>query len=239
VPDHRRHRGAHPADGELFADEKVPALRQATSDLSWLLTRDYAPTSALKLVGDRHSLTDRQRLAVARAAASDGRRQRRRERCLGVEEVADADLLVDGFNLIITVEAALSGGLLIRCRDECVRDLSSVHGSYRSVEETGRAISLIGETLAPRRPRSATWLLDKPVSNSGRLAQKIAALADENGWPWRVEVVMNPDKAMIASGQIALTSDSVILDGAARWVNFGALIVRESLPESWVIDLSG
>jgi hypothetical protein len=239
VPDHRRHRGAHPADGGLFADERIPALRQATSDLSWLLTRDYAPTSALKLVGDRYSLTDRQRLAVARAAASERQRQRRRERCLGVEEVADADLLVDGFNLIITVEAALSGGLLIRCRDDCVRDLSSVHGSYRSVEETARAISLIGETLAPRRPRSVTLLLDKPVSNSGRLAQKIALLAAENGWPWRVEVVMNPDKVMLAAGQIVLTSDSVILDGVAQWVNFGALLVRESLPESWVIDLSG
>jgi hypothetical protein len=50
---------------------------------------------------------------------------------------------------------------------------------------------------------------------------------------------MNPDKVMLAAGQIVLTSDSVILDGVAQWVNFGALLVRESLPESWVIDLSG
>jgi hypothetical protein len=162
----------------LFADESIPALRLATSDLSWLLTRDYAAASALKLVGDRYGLTARQRLAVARAAASDQQIQRRRENCLALEEITDADLLIDGFNLIITVEAALAGGVLLACRDSCVRDLSSVHGSYRSVEETARAINLIGEALAPHRPRSVTWLLDKPVSNSGRLAQQIASIAD-------------------------------------------------------------
>jgi hypothetical protein len=37
----------------LFADESIPALRLATSDLSWLLTRDYAAASALKLVGEQ------------------------------------------------------------------------------------------------------------------------------------------------------------------------------------------
>src|SRR5205807_9495166 len=38
-------------------------------------------------------------------------------------------------------------GILMLGRDRCVRDLSSVHGSYRSVDETDRAIELIGATL--------------------------------------------------------------------------------------------
>jgi hypothetical protein len=221
----------------LFADESIPALRLATSDLSWLLTRDYAAASALKLVGDRYGLTARQRLAVARAAASDQQIQRRRENCLALEEITDADLLIDGFNLIITVEAALAGGVLLACRDSCVRDLSSVHGSYRSVEETARAINLIGEALAPHRPRSVTWLLDKPVSNSGRLAQQIASIADERGWAWRVEVVMNPDKDILSAGLVALTSDSAVLDGAVKWVNFARLLVERHSPEAWLVNL--
>jgi hypothetical protein len=221
----------------LFADESIPALRLATSDLSWLLTRDYAAASALKLVGDRYGLTARQRLAVARAAASDQQIQRRRENCLALEEITDADLLIDGFNLIITVEAALAGGVLLACRDSCVRDLSSVHGSYRSVEETARAINLIGEALAPHRPRSVTWLLDKPVSNSGRLAQQIASIADERGWAWRVEVVMNPDKEILSAGLVALTSDSAVLDGAVKWVNFARLLVERHSPEAWLVNL--
>lgn len=139
-PDKRQHRGAHPADKDLFGARHLASLRRATTELSWLLGRGYAPLASLKLVGDRYGLTARQRLAVSRAACSDEQRERRQARCLPVAEAAGESLIVDGFNLIITVEAAMSRGLLIRGRDLCIRDLSSVHGSYRAVEETERAI---------------------------------------------------------------------------------------------------
>src|SRR5437763_1300671 len=64
VPDTRSHRGPDPRDGLAFDPSAWPALRAAVADLSWLLERGYAPTSALKLVGDRWSLTERQRAAV-------------------------------------------------------------------------------------------------------------------------------------------------------------------------------
>src|SRR6267143_2036128 len=109
-PDIRKHRGAHPEDRKLFAEEQVPVLRTAVGELSWLLTRDYSLKGALKLVGDRYTLTDRQRLAVARAACSDQSKERRATSLVHAGEVAGQDLIVDGFNIIITVEAALSGG---------------------------------------------------------------------------------------------------------------------------------
>lgn len=237
-PDNRRHRGAHPGDGELFDGGKIATLRLAASELSWLLSRDYAVRSALKLVGDRHSLTERQRLAISRAACSDEQKEKRMNSRIPLESVRGERLIVDGFNLIITVEAALGGGVLLICRDGSLRDLSGVHGSYRSVEETERAISLVGEMLQGANPESAEWLLDKPISNSGRLAQKIAAMAAARGWPWSVEVVINPDPIILASHEIAVTSDSLILDGARRWVNLAHDLVRSLLPHSWVIDLS-
>src|SRR2546429_7651743 len=178
-PDIRKHRGAHPEDQKLFAAGQVPILRTAVGELSWLLTRDYSLKGALKLVGDRHSLTDRQRLAVSRSACSDQSKERRAASLVNPEEISDEDLIVDGFNLIITVEAALSGGLLMICRDACIRDLSSVHGSYRAVNETDTAIQLIGEALEVLQPKSVDWVLDRPISNSGRLAQRIRDLANE------------------------------------------------------------
>src|SRR5262252_7862615 len=77
-PDIRKHRGAHPEDRQLFAGDQCVRLRAAVCELSWLLTRDYSIKSALKLVGDRHALAERQRLAVARAASSDQSQKRRR-----------------------------------------------------------------------------------------------------------------------------------------------------------------
>jgi hypothetical protein len=200
--------------------------------------RGYAMVAALKLVGDRYGLTQRQRLAIARSACSDSQRDERLARSLSVAEALGESLIIDGFNLIITVEAAMSGGLLIRGRDLCVRDLSSVHGSYRSVEETERAIHLVGEALEVIAPARVGWLLDSPVSNSGRLAQRIQTVARERNWPWTVEAVLNPDKVMRSSSLVAVTSDSAILDGAARWLNLNQHLITRYLSDSWLIDLS-
>lgn len=234
--DNRRHRGARPADQKLFARKHHETLRQAVADLSLLLSRGYAPSASLKLVGDHFALKERQRLAVARASCSDRQRESRNQNCLPLESIKGQDLLIDGFNNIITMEAALSSGVLIKCRDGCIRDMSSVHGSYRAVAETEEAIRLISETLLGAEPASAVWLLDQPVSNSGRLAQRIREMAVEQNWPWSVEVVMSPDKVLRSSGQIVVTSDSNILDGVTGWINLGAILTTH-LPEAQVVDL--
>ena len=192
-------------------------------------------TSSLKLVGDRHGLRERQRLAVSRAACSAQDRQRRKEYCVSIEQLRAQPVIIDGFNLIITIEAALSGGPLFIGVDDCIRDLSSVHGSYRSVDETDHAISLIGDALQTLAPSSVLWLLDRPVSNSGRLSAKIADLALRNAWPWSVEVIFNPDSAIISSPAIAITSDSSILDRVSRWSDLKSHLLQ-SIPNAWLLD---
>ncbi len=237
-PDRRRHRGAHPEDARLFEAARVEALRVAASELSWLLGRGYQTKSALKLVGDRHNLRERQRLAVSRAACTEEGCARRRASLITEAEVEGAELVVDGFNLIILLEAALSGGVLVRGRDGCVRDLSSVHGSYRAVEETERAILLAGRALEVLEPSTVLWLLDSPVSNSGRLAARVREAASARGWPWEVRVEFNPDREIVKSGRVAVTSDSNVLDGVERWLNLGRMIVERHVEGAWVIDLS-
>jgi hypothetical protein len=238
MPDIRKHRGAHPEDRKLFAADQLPALRAAVAELSWLLTRDYAIKAATKLVGDRHALTERQRLAASRAACSDQSKEHRSRTEVTVANLRDVHLVIDGFNLIITVEAALSGGVLFSGRDGCIRDLSSVHGSYRSVEETAPAVRLIGETLAELKPKSVLWLLDRPISNSGRLAKLIRDCASRNGWPWTVSTVFNPDREIIDSGLTVVSSDGPLLDQVERWVNVSGHLIEKKLDGVWLIDLS-
>ena len=213
-------------------------LRLANDELSWLLGRGYTMTASLKLVGDRHGLAARQRLALQRAACSDQQRERRLLHGLRVEDAFGQRLLVDGFNLIITLEAALSGGLLIRARDHAIRDLSGVHGSYRAVAETERAVCLVGRALEAICPESVRWLLDRPISNSGRLAQRIRHLAVQYNWPWTVETVFNPDTIIKSSLEVAVTSDSTILDEVKTWINLADYVVRHYVEEPWMIDLS-
>ncbi|MBN1506665.1 MAG: DUF434 domain-containing protein [Sedimentisphaerales bacterium] len=237
MPDKREHRGPHPADAELFAPERLASLRQAVADFSLLLTKGYADKSALKLVGDRFSLTQRQRLAVMRSACSDQQLQSRLERRVELADLAGEEIAIDGYNLLITIEAAMSGGLIFRGCDGCLRDLASIHGTYRKVEETVPALKLIGTFLKKAGIASALWLLDSPVSNSGRLKTLIATVAKENDWNWDIRLSLNPDAELRQTHLIVATSDSIVLDGCKQWVNLGAEIVEVAIPNARTVTV--
>jgi hypothetical protein len=238
MPDKRRHRGHHPEDPKLFGPDALPRLGTAVRDLSLLLTRGYAERSSLKLVGDRYELTARQRLAVLRSCCSDEARRGRQERRVAPETCRGADLVLDGYNVLITVESALAGGYIFRGRDGCLRDLAGLHGTYRHVQETSPAIALVRRVLAEMAPARCTWLLDAPVSNSGRLKGWILEAAPAEGPPWEVRLVQSPDRVLAEADAIVATSDSWVLDRAAGWVNMAGRIVQDHVPEARIVDLS-
>ena len=238
MPDKRSHRGPHPADEKLFAPEAISDLRPALADYSLLLTKGYAEKSALKLVGDKFSLTQRQRLAIMRSACSDQQLASRSERRIEVSDIAGQTIAMDGYNVLITVEAAMSGGVIFKGRDGCFRDLASIHGTYRKVAETIPAVELIGRFLLQIGAGKALWLLDRPVSNSGRLKTLIGELADKNNWNWEIQLLLSPDAELIKTDQIVASSDSVILDGCRKWTNLAAEIVKQKIHSATIIDLS-
>jgi hypothetical protein len=238
MPDTRSHRGAHPEDAALFARERWPALQNATADLCWLLDRGYAIRSSVALVGDRHALTDRQRIAIARCACSQAQAERRHAHELAPAALADGELWIDGYNLLISIEAALGGGVILKGRDGCYRDLASLHGTYRTVSETEPALQLIGEALAGWSVRECRWFLDRPVSNSGRLKTRILELAATHGWRWDVQLEFSPDKLLSESPAIVASSDSVVLDRCARWSNVAREIIAAHVPTAAVVPLA-
>lgn len=238
MPDKRTHRGAHPADAKFFAAGEIAGISSALTDYCLLLSKGYAQKSSLKLVGDRFSLTQRQRLAVMRSACSDEQLERRSSRQIEIAELKNQPIDIDGYNILITVEAAMSGGLIFKGRDGCYRDLASIHGTYRKVSETIPALELIGGFLKEISAAKTLWLLDSPVSNSGRLKMLIEELARDNSWNWQVELATSPDARLIKTERIVASSDSVVLDRCSRWVNLATEIVKQKLAHARIIDLS-
>jgi hypothetical protein len=238
VPDTRTHRGADPRDADAFEPSDLPALRTAVFELSWLLDRGYTVVSALKLVGDRWSLTERQRMAVRRAACGDESRERRLERLIPMEDLTARAIVVDGFNVVTTVETALGGGVIIACRDGTFRDIAGVHGTYRKVAETMPSLVLIGETLEQAGAGAVRWLFDRPVSNSGRIGCIVTETAAARGWDWSVELVDSPDALLKASREAVATADSAILDRCGPWCNLARSVIEARCPGAWVFDLA-
>lgn len=239
MPDRRKHRGPHPQDVELLAEPIWPQLQEAVADFSWLLSRGYAAPSSLKIVGDRYSLLERQRMAVRRSSCSDQALANRRMKCTSTASLAGRPLWLDGFNVLTTIEAALAGGIVIRGRDGCYRDLASMHGSYRRVAETRQALRQVGGFLVQQCPSSPVhWLLDRPVSNSGRLRAIMVALAADERWSWTVELADNPDRVLSDCEAVVVSADAIVLDRCRQWLNLARAIVDTSIPHAWIVPLS-
>lgn len=237
MPDSRRHRGSHPEDAELFATERMPALRHAATDLCWLLDHGYALRSSVALAGNRYGLTQRQRLAVTRCACSQEQLKRRKASEVSPEFLSGRELWIDGFNLLIGIESALSGGAILVGRDGCFRDMASLHGTYRDVEETPTAAELIGSMAAKWGVSHCRWLLDRPVSNSGRLKEILAGVGARFGWSWQIDLEVSPDQSLIETTEAVASSDSLVLDHCAHWVNAAPEIIRAAAPNALIIDL--
>ncbi len=116
--------------------------------------------------------------------------------------------------------------------------MASIHGTYRKVTETIPAVQLIGEFLREIGAGQALWLLDSPVSNSGRLKTLIRELAEKNGWNWEIELVLSPDAELKKTDLVVASSDSVVLDKCRSWVNLATEIIKKKLPSARVIDLA-
>lgn len=239
MPHKQKHRGQHEQDARLFGTKWQPVLNEATSDFSWLLSRGYSDKSGLKLVGDRYRLNMRQRKALLRAACSDESLQTRHAKRLHGQDLPEAALAIDGYNLLITIESALGGGMIFQCRDGCYRDIASVHGTYRKVEETLPALTMIGVTLQKLAVSSVQWYLDRPVSNSGRLKGIMYELSEQYDFGWEIDLVNNPDRTLVEQSEaVVVSSDGWVLDHADSWFNLHRYIV-DTIPTASVVSLKG
>lgn len=237
MPDTRSHRGKAPDDDALFGPEAIIRLRAAAADYSLLLTKGYAECSSLKLVGDHFGLTARQRTAAARCSCDNQRLAARLARQIRPPCIRHQPVLVDGYNILITLEAALSGAYLFEGCDGCIRDLSGIHGTYRRVHETPLAIDILCRTLSGLEPSGVVVYLDRPVSNSARLKTTLQRHFSQQGLLWQAELADNPDKILSQTEQIVISSDSDILDHCGAWVNLTAYMLQEAAELKSIVHL--
>lgn len=237
MPTHLRHRGADPEDERSFGASRLPDLLRAAHDVCWLLDRGYGISSASELAGDRYHLTRRQRIAVARCACSRTAKERRQSHCVAAPQIRGQVVWLDGFNVLTAVETALGGGVILIGRDGCYRDVAGVYSHYHQVAETLPALQAIGQMAGQWGVTECCWWLDSPVFNAGRLKGILLEVAAEAGWPWRVELVTNPDRVLSAAEQIVSSSDHAILDRCQKWFNFARQVIACKVPEARVVNL--
>ena len=229
-------RGYFPRDEHDFKGASLKKLSQAVMDVSWLMDHGYPRKSASVFVGNHYLLTARQRLAMTRIVDSTNAISMRQAKKEKNNTIADKSVNIDGFNLIITLEVALSGSPVLKCMDGLFRDLAGLRGTYRLIDKTGKAVRLILLELHRLGVKQANFWLDAPVSNSGKLKTYIAKLAGETRMNTNIEIVRNVDKVLYTLPRV-ISSDSIVLNECISWINLLENILPH-IPNVWVIDVS-
>lgn len=230
-------RGFHPNDHKWFSAKALEQLRLAQQEIQWLLDRHYGPESVIRLVCDHHMLSSRQRVALQRATSSNLQYKKRRLSMLSLEAAKDGCLYVDGFNLIITLEVALSGSLLVLGNDGVIRDLAGLRGTYRIIAQTELALVYLGKYLSKLSAPKVHFYLDAPVSNSRNLRNRILKASEKWGMPVEVELTPNAD-SILATRERIVTGDSVLLDTCKSWFNLSRGIIENYIPDAWIVSFN-
>ena len=121
--------------------------------------------------------------------------------------------------------------------DGTIRDLAALRGTYRLIDKTDTAIMLIGKALEKSKISQAVFYLDAPVSNSGRLKQRIVDLLSGLTFDVQVEVINQVDSVLEKLDNV-ITSDAIILDKCFSWINLNASIMEELNKDYPYVDFS-
>lgn len=218
-------RGYVPDDERNFSPESIEKLRVASRHVLYLINEGYDLKQASTFVGNHFLLSERQRLAVMRSLATAEQLAMRKAKLLTAAEAAGRDVWIDGFNTVITLEVLKCDSILFSCMDGTVRDLASLRGTYRIIPETEDAVRLLFDSLEEMEIRSATVLLDQPVSNSGRLKALFAGLAADYPFDLDIQIQKDVDRELYEKENV-ISSDSIILDRCLSWINLAALCME-------------
>lgn len=230
-------RGFDPEDYKRFSEKEIERLRIAQQEIQWLLERGYKEGPVVDFVGNHYQLSLRQRNALKRSTSTKLQYDKRKSTMLSIETVEDGCLTIDTFNLIIALEVALSGSILVLGGDGVLRDLAGLRGSYRLIEQTDKALDLLGKFFYQFSVPEVKFFVDAPVSNSGRLRNRILDFSPSWGLPVGIELVPNVDPVLANMDRI-VTGDSVLLDTCKSWFNLSRVIIELYVKDAWIIDLN-
>ncbi len=210
-------------------DKKV---KEAAYDLRFLLNRKYRKKNALEFVSNKYLLNKEERNFLARSIYSKSKSDERKHKILNMGEIKGKLLIVDGYNVLITVESILSRDFnsIILCDDNVVRDLKAVFGKYKFSQVTEPALCQIFDLIAPYNPSYVIFYFDTLVSFSGKLAELVRRIMADYNIEGSVKLSKNVDmdiKALANQEEcLVATSDSAIIDRVDKIVDIPSYILK-------------
>jgi len=205
---------------------------EASRDYRYLLDRGYKQKVVLDLITSRYGLSNIERTLLLRCVHSSRDVELIRGKMVGC--VAGYPLIIDGYNVLLTIHSVLEGMNVFLCDDGFVRDLRKSYRKgveLRSLEEV--AGFLVSE-LPYLSPSKVTIVLDKNVSYSATHANVLRNLLDS-----AAEIILadKADVKVIGEDGVIASSDYVVISRVRKVYDLAGEIIRKYFKEK-IVDIA-
>lgn len=182
---------------------------KAIKDYHYLVDNKYPEKGSLKLVGDRYRLSTEERTILYRGVCSSAQRKLICQRLIKQD---GGLLIIDGYNVLITLLNYRLGHKVFISTDNMCRDAGALFGKIRDEQRFSECIELLLNYLKSAGYSAFTIYLDEPVSKSRQHSILLQEELTHRSLAGTVELVRSADEALSThrSGVLA-TSDSAIL----------------------------
>jgi hypothetical protein len=192
---------------------------RAAEDIRYLVNRGYTKESAIRFVSDHYNLPREQRFVLFRVIVPEDAVSLRKLKKVPLGKLRDEKIFLDGYNVLIAVEALLAGDNLYVCDDGFLRDTQGIFRNYKTSEFTEKALKEILDLLYSVCPKNVQVLLDQQISMSGQLAAEIREMMAVFGLTGTAKTAKDVDHQLKVAQGIIATSDGNILDVSVRAVD--------------------
>jgi len=206
---------------------KLQEIRKAAMDFRYLLDRGYPRRASLDLIGNRYQLDSDERHLLHRGIFSKKDSLSRLKKKIPLKELKNKTIAIDGYNVLITLEAGLSGRPLILGDDGFIRDISGLSKNYKPSKKTEEALNLIFEILIKFKPNYILFLFDSPISRSGELAREVRESLSKKNLQGSALVLKVPESILIGFKGVVASSDTAIIDHSKAVIDLAGDILKK------------
>jgi hypothetical protein len=215
----------------------TPSLRdkllKPAMDIRSILRWSYPKFATIRFVADHFQLNVEERQILTRVIMPPDRvvsRISKKAACTGIR---DRDLLLDGYNVLLSVDSLLKKEPMWFCDDGYIRDTRYYFSKAKQAEDIEEALDLVLKFLSEARPKSAIFLLDAQISRSGELAGFIRRKMKEYGISGEARTSKTADFELKTDGKnpenslIVATSDGVVIDSVLQVLDVPACLMEK------------
>ena len=213
-------------------------LIEAAKDYKYLLNRGYPQKSSLDLVISRYRLSKYERLLLYRCVHSDDLCRIIKGKKVHPSDIKNQLLIIDGYNVLLTILTGIKREPLYLCDDGFLRDLRGAQPRSCEYDLLTQVAEFIKYSITKLKPRKVIIILDENVSRSKVHSEMLKQKIESKEYELEVKLCKKADKeALTIKEGIVSSSDIVILQHAEKVFDLAAFVINELKKRNFHIEL--